>query len=237
MAGVGGRGMACHARPCGEATQGGGGLTSLTSRGMTTPPPPEIPAATPAEWSERAERSERAEPAAGRGQRGAVHEWVEQQQQLLQWAGAWETRALSAEAANRDPEARLSRANEDRRAAELRLADVTKERDRLATKVQTLERDLGTTRKAAGPPAKPPAQTGEGAGGAEGPPGERAGWGGGGQCRRCPVPFGRRTGLSCPGPGMRRPDVRRVHRPADSHDGHYASCIRISYEFHVNEFV
>ena len=79
------------------------------------------------------ERAERAEPAAGLGQRVVVHEWVEQQQ-----AGAWEARAISAEAANRDLEARLSKAinNEDRRDADLRLADVTKERDRLATKVR-----------------------------------------------------------------------------------------------------
>ena len=39
--------------------------------------------------------------------------------------GAWNARAISAEAANRDLEARLSKANEDRRAAESRLADVT----------------------------------------------------------------------------------------------------------------
>ena len=88
--------------------------------------------------------------------------------------GAWEARAISAEAANRDLEARLSRANEDRRAAESRLADVTKERDRLAGRVKTLERDLGTARK-----AKPPAQAGEGPEGAEAPPGDRAGGGGG----------------------------------------------------------
>ena len=67
-----------------------------------------------------------------------MHEWVEQQQ-LLQRAGAWEARAISAEPANRDIEARLSRANEDRRDAESWLADVTKERYRLATKVKTLE--------------------------------------------------------------------------------------------------
>ena len=75
-------------------------------------------------------------------------EWVEKQ-----LARAWEARAISAEATNRDLEARLSGANEDRRDAESRLADVTKERDRLATKVKTLERDLATSRK-----AKPPAQ-------------------------------------------------------------------------------
>ena len=105
-----------------------------------------------------------------------MHEWVEQLQQL-QRAGAWEARVLSAEAANRDVEARLSRANEDRRDAESRLADVTKERDRLATKVKTLERDLATLRK-----AKPPAQAalaGEGPEGAEAPRVTgRGGWGG-----------------------------------------------------------
>ena len=99
------------------------------------------------------------------GAEGAVHEWVEQQLQL-QRAGTWKARAISAEAANRDLEARLSRANEYRRAAESRLADVTKERDRLVAKVKTPERDLGTARK-----AKPPAQAGEGAEGAEPPPG------------------------------------------------------------------
>ena len=101
-----------------------------------------------------------------------MHEWVEQQQQL-QRAGAWEARAISAEEANRDLEARLSRANEDGRAAESRLADVTKERDRMATRVKTLERDLGRARK-----AKQPAQAGEGPEGAEAPPGDRAGGGG-----------------------------------------------------------
>ena len=87
-------------------------------------------------------------------------------------------RYLSAEAANRDLEARLSRANEDRRDAESLLADVTKERDHLATKVKPLERDLATARKAK-PPAQP-AQAGEGPEGAEAPPGDRAGGGGGG---------------------------------------------------------
>ena len=82
---------------------------------------------------------------------------------------------MSAEAANRDLEARLSRANEDRRAGETRLADLTKERDRLAARVKTLERDLGTARKDAGAPATPPAQRGEGAEGAKGPTNESAG--------------------------------------------------------------
>ena len=76
-----------------------------------------------------------------------MHEWVEQQR-----TGAWEARAISAEAANRDLEARSSRANQDKRDAESWLTDVTKESDRLATKVKTLERYLATSRK-----AKPPA--------------------------------------------------------------------------------
>ena len=115
---MGGRGMACHSRPCGEAAEDGGGLTSLMSRGRTTPTPPPRPGSgkaappkgtpsPPPKAPRTATPVERAEPAAGRGQRGAVHEWVEQQQ-LLQRAGAWEARAISAEAANRDLEARLS---------------------------------------------------------------------------------------------------------------------------------
>ena len=96
-------------------------------------------------------RAEQAEPVGGRGQRGVVQEWVDQQR-----AGAWEARPISAKAANRDLEARMSRANEDRRDSESRLADLTKERDRLATKVKTLERDVATLRK-----AKPAAQPAE----------------------------------------------------------------------------
>ena len=67
-----------------------------------------------------------------------------EQQQLLQRAESWKAHVISAEAANRDLESRLSRANEDRRDAESRLADVTKERDRLVTRVRTLKRDLAT---------------------------------------------------------------------------------------------
>ena len=135
-------------------------------QGDTEPPPPKAPrTATPAE---RAVRAEQAEPVAGRGQRGVVHEWVEQQR-----AGVWEARAISAEAANRDLEARSSRANEDRRDCESRLADVAKERDRLAAKVKTLERDLATLRKAK--PAAQAAQAGERPEGAEAPPGDRGG--------------------------------------------------------------
>ena len=150
------------------------------STGRTTPPPPPRPGSGPAppKALRTATPAERAEPAAGLGHRGAVHEWVEQRQQL-QRAGAWGARAISTEAAKRDLEARLSRANEDGRAAESRSADVPKQRDRLVTRVKTLERDLGTARKAAGAPAKPPAKTGEGAEGAEAPRPERAGGGGG----------------------------------------------------------
>ena len=114
-------------------------------------------------------RAEQAEPVGGRGQRGVVQVWVDQQR-----AGAWEARAISAEAANRDLEARPSRANEDRRDCESRLADVTKERDRLATKVRTPERDVATLRK-----VKPAAQPAEAVERAEearapSPPGDRA---------------------------------------------------------------
>ena len=125
------------------------------------PPPPESPA-----YRHRGGAGAGSGTAGEEG--GALHEWVEQEQQL-QRAGAWKARAISAVAATRDHKARLSRANEDRRAAES-VADVTKERDHLVARVKTLERDLGTVRKAAGSPAKPPAQTREGAEGAEPPP-------------------------------------------------------------------
>ena len=113
-------------------------------------------------------RAEQADPVAGRGQRGVVQEWVDQQR-----VRAWEARAISAEAANRDLEARLSKANEDRRDSESRLADVTKERDRLATKVKTLEHDLATLRKAK--PAAQPAEAVERSEGADAPPDDKGG--------------------------------------------------------------
>ena len=116
-------------------------------------------------------RAEQVEPVAGRGQRGMVQKWVEQQR-----ARAWEARAISAEAANRDLEARLSGANEDRRDSQSRLADVTKERDRLVAKVKTLERDLAPLRKAK--PAAQPAEAVERPEGAQACPGDRAGGGG-----------------------------------------------------------
>ena len=168
-----------HGLPCASMWGGSGRwgwLTSLTSRRTNPPPrasgkgapkgtrapppPPKAPrTATPAE---RAVRAEQAEPVWGWGQRGVVQEWVDQQR-----AGAWEARAINAEAANRDLEARLSRANEDRRDCESQLADVTKERDRLATKVKTLEQDVATLRKAK--PAEQPAEAVERAEGAEAP--------------------------------------------------------------------
>ena len=99
-----------------------------------------------------------------------MQEWVDQQR-----AGAWEARAISAEAANRDLEARLSRVHEDRRDCEWRLAAVTRECDRLATKVKNLERAVATLRKAK--PAAQPAEAVERAEGAEAPapPGDRGG--------------------------------------------------------------
>ena len=130
------------------------------------PPPPKAPrTATPAE---RAVRAEQAEPVGRRGQRGLVQEWVDQQR-----TGAWEARAISAEAANRDLEARLSRANEDRPDSESRLADITKECDPLAAKVKTVERDAATLRKAK-PATQPPEAVGR-AEIAEAPLGDRRG--------------------------------------------------------------
>ena len=179
----GGRsGWTWHGLPCASMWGGSGRwgwwLTSLTPRrtnppprasgkgapkGTRAPPPPPPKAPRTATPGERAGRAEQAEPSGGRGQRGVVQEWVDQQR-----AGAWEARAISAEAANRDLEARL-------RTCESRLADVTRERDRLATKVKTLERDVATLRKAK--PAAQPAEAVERAKGAEAPapPGDRGG--------------------------------------------------------------
>ena len=167
--------MACHAHPCGEAAERGG-VGVIDVEGKKEPPPPRplgAEAESPAPPLPRkgtqmppplkaprtatpAEHAERKEPAAGRGQRRRAGERVEQHHQL-QRAGAWEVRAMSAEAANRDLQAYLSKANEDRRAAETRSAELTKERDRFAARVKTPERDLGTARKVAEARAKPPA--------------------------------------------------------------------------------
>ena len=137
-----------------------------------TPPAPPKPRVQPPRRSGQCGQSRRGRW--GGGQRGVVQEWVDQQR-----AGAWEAGAISAEAANRNLEARLSRAKEDRRDCESRLAGVTKERDRLATKVKTLERDVATLRKAkpAAQPAAQPAEAVERAEGAEAPapPGDKGG--------------------------------------------------------------
>ena len=137
-------------------------------------PPPRKPCVRPPRWSGRSRRQSK-----GRGG-WCTSGWSSCCCCCGRGGGGWEARAISADTTNRDLEARLSRANEDRRAAKSRLADVTKERDRLAARVKTLQRDLGTAHKAAGAPAKPLARTGEGAEGAEAPPGDRAGGGGGG---------------------------------------------------------
>ena len=102
-----------------------------------------------------------------------MDECVEQHTQHQQHA-TWEVCAVSAEAADRDLKARLSEANEDRRAAGTELAAIRRDKDRLASRTKTLERDLATARKATGD--RPPGQTGEGE--PEGPTAERAGWGG-----------------------------------------------------------
>ena len=192
-----------------QGGSGRGGLTSLTSRGRRTPPPPPRPGSgkpPPPPPPARGHRCPLPESpvyghpggAGGAGGRaGAVGGGGG-----VGGGGAWEVHAMSAEAANRDLKARLSRANEGRRAAETRLAEVAKERDRLVTRVKTLERDLGTASKAAGAPAKPPAQAGEGAEGAEGPPLERAGGG--------PMPPVSGTFWPARRPGMPRPR----HAPA-----------------------
>ena len=162
-----GRGMACHARPCGETAEDGGGADVIDVEGEDDPPPPPRPqsgkpppmegkpspplpkaprTATPVE---RAELAEQVQLAAGRGQIGAVHEWVEQHAQL-QRTGAWVARGISAEAANHTSRFACRRANEDKRAAEWWLADVTKEPDRLVVRAKTVERDPGTAHKATG---------------------------------------------------------------------------------------
>ena len=188
------------------ARQRKGGLTSLTWRGRrrpplpppgsgkATPPPPQGDTGAPPpppkapRTGTPAERAERDRP------RGGVDECVEQQQQQR---ATWEVRAISVEAAHRDVEARVSKAKEDRRAAEAELAAVRRDKDRLAARVKTLERDLAAARRATG--GRPPGQTGEDDLRAQRP---RGGWG-----RPIPPAF-----VSCwPGRrhGMRRLRLRR----------------------------
>ena len=89
--------MACHARPCGEAVEGGVDVIDVkgeeevpptpSARKQKAPPPPHkgTPIPPPPQKAPRtATPAERAEEAAGRGQRGAVGEWVEKQHQLQQ---------------------------------------------------------------------------------------------------------------------------------------------------------
>ena len=184
---MGGCGMACHV----WGGSGRGGLTLWTSRGRRRPPPPPRPGSgKPSPPPPHPQGDTDAPPegpayghpggAGGRAGEEGGRGGVGGAAASAAAAGPLEVRAISAEPANRDLDPRPSRANDDRRAAESRLADLTKERDRLAAEVTTLERDLGTARKAAGAPAKPPAPTGEGAEGTEGPTVEKAAGGGGG---------------------------------------------------------
>ena len=113
-----------------------GGVTSLTLRGTRTPPPPPAPGSgkppPPPPPSNAPRTGTPAKRAARERTRGDVAVRVEQQQQ--QQRAMWEVRAISAEAAQRDMEACLAKANEDRRAAEV-------ERDALAaTMIASLPR-------------------------------------------------------------------------------------------------
>ena len=107
--------MACHAHPCGEAAEDGGGGDVIDVEGEDQPPTPS------------------AVKRKGRPPQGDT-----------------EPPSPPESPSYGHP-------------AESRLADVTKERDRLATRLKTLERDLGTARK-----AKPPAQAGGEGGSATG---------------------------------------------------------------------
>ena len=101
----------------------GGGVAVIDVEGEAPPPlaapgsgkPPPPPANTGPPASKAAHTSTPAERAAHERTRGDVAEWVEQQQQQHE---TWQVGAISAEAAQRDLEARLAKANEDTRAAE-----------------------------------------------------------------------------------------------------------------------
>ena len=97
--------------------------------------------------------------------------WVEQQQQHR---ATWEVRAISAEAAQRDLEARLAKANEDRQAAKAERDALRRDKDRLTTKVKMLEREAAP--RAKGPGGRAPGSTAEGE--AKGPTAETGGGGG-----------------------------------------------------------
>ena len=84
--------------------------------------------------------------------------WMEHQQQQL---GTWQVHAISAEAAQHDWEAHLAKANEDRRAAEAQRDALRRHKERLTTKVKTLERDAAQRAKAPGGRVTRPTAEGE----------------------------------------------------------------------------
>ena len=126
-------------------------LRSLTSRGRTTPPPPLRPATgsgppppeadTGAPPCKAPQTSTPAEWAARDRPRGAVDDWVEQQQQQR---GMWEVRAIGAEAAQRDLQPRRDKAKEDCRAAETERDAVRRDKDRLFARVKVFEREAAS---------------------------------------------------------------------------------------------
>ena len=116
-----------------------------------SPPPPKGTQVRPPKAPRTgtpAERAARDRP------RGALDEWVEQQQQK-QLHATWKVRAISAEAAQRDVEACLTKANKHKRAAETGCAALRRDKDRLLAKVKTLERDLAEAQGTGGQGTRP----------------------------------------------------------------------------------
>ena len=96
-------------------------------------------------------------------------EWVqEQQKHKTRWV-----RAMSAETVQRDVEAPVAKANEDKRAAEVERDALRRDKERLTAKVKTLEREAAQRARATGGMAPGPAAEGK----AEGPTAERGGGG------------------------------------------------------------
>ena len=108
----------------------------MTSRGRSRRPPPPPPGSGKPSPPPPPECPVYGHPRGAGG--GTIDSWVQQHQQQR---ATWEVRAISAEAASRDLGARLSRANEDRWAAETQLAPVTRDTDRLASRVEIPECD------------------------------------------------------------------------------------------------
>ena len=77
-----------------------------------------------------------------------------------QQRATWEVGVITAEAAQRHLEARSSKANEDRRAAETQCAAVRRDKDRLAARVKALEQDLAAARRLPG--GRAPGEVAEG---------------------------------------------------------------------------